>query len=113
MLEPQSLRQRRPAIGLIQAGLAAILGVAANTAARWERGDLNASLSALPFFASKGRFQVVVVSKKPRLPLIAVATKAPPHASPRVNCDQLQMLAGSERLARHDALTKHRVSRAF
>jgi predicted ATPase/DNA-binding CsgD family transcriptional regulator len=39
-LDPAELRARRRALALSQAGLAKILGVAPNTVARWERGEL-------------------------------------------------------------------------
>ena len=39
MLVPSELRARRRALGLTQVQLAAVLGVAGNTVARWERGE--------------------------------------------------------------------------
>ncbi len=39
-MTPTGLRARRRALGLTQAELGAVLGVAANTVARWERGEL-------------------------------------------------------------------------
>src|SRR4030088_2419201 len=39
-LDPVELRTRRQALRLSQASLARALGVAANTVARWERGEL-------------------------------------------------------------------------
>ena len=36
----QELRRRREALGLSQAQLAALVGVHANTVARWERGEV-------------------------------------------------------------------------
>ena len=42
-LLPTELRARRQRLGLSQAQLAGQLGVAANTVARWERGELRAS----------------------------------------------------------------------
>src|SRR5262245_17315871 len=40
-MEPGELRSRRRALGLTQAALARTLGVAPNTLARWERGELS------------------------------------------------------------------------
>ncbi|HET7768115.1 MAG TPA: helix-turn-helix domain-containing protein, partial [Chloroflexota bacterium] len=40
VLTSQSLRARRLALGLSQAALGSLLGVSANTVARWERGAL-------------------------------------------------------------------------
>jgi transcriptional regulator with XRE-family HTH domain len=42
-LDPGELRARRRALGLSQAGLAQALGVAPNTVARWERGELRSA----------------------------------------------------------------------
>jgi transcriptional regulator with XRE-family HTH domain len=39
MLGPDGLRKQRQALGLTQASLAELRGVAPNTVARWERGD--------------------------------------------------------------------------
>ena len=39
VLDSVVLRERRQQLGLTQAGLASALGVAANTVARWERGE--------------------------------------------------------------------------
>src|SRR5262249_1840661 len=45
-LAPEQLRARRIALGLTQAQLAARLGVASNTLARWERGELRPQFPA-------------------------------------------------------------------
>ena len=39
-MTPRDLRQLRHRLGLSQAGFAALVGVAPNTVARWERGEL-------------------------------------------------------------------------
>lgn len=39
-MTPSDLRRLRRRLGLSQAGFAANVGVAANTVARWERGEL-------------------------------------------------------------------------
>ncbi len=39
-MTPAALRQLRRRLGLSQAKLAALIGVAPNTVARWERGEL-------------------------------------------------------------------------
>lgn len=46
VLEPAELRARRRSLGLTQSALAQVLGVSANTIARWERGELRMRDSA-------------------------------------------------------------------
>lgn len=54
MLRPSELRERRRDLGLTQAALARALGVAENTIARWERGDLRIARPQLVSLALAG-----------------------------------------------------------
>ncbi|MBV9359094.1 MAG: tetratricopeptide repeat protein [Chloroflexi bacterium] len=62
-MEPAELRARRRALGLSQAELAATLGVAGNTVARWERGASRIGNPALVLLALERRERTVQSSR--------------------------------------------------